>query len=48
MINSNELLETVKELCLIDGISGDEGKVRDYIINESSLVGLKNLSSKGN
>lgn len=34
MINSNELLKTVKELCLIDGISGDEGRVREYIINE--------------
>ncbi len=34
MINKNELLRLVKELCQIDGISGDEGRVREYIINE--------------
>ncbi len=28
------MLDTLKRLCLIDGISGDEGAVRDFIINE--------------
>ena len=28
------MLNLLKQLCLIDGISGDEGNVRDFIINE--------------
>lgn len=28
------MLDLLKELCLLDGISGDEGAVRDFIINE--------------
>ena len=28
------MLDILKKLCLIDGISGDEGAVRDFIINE--------------
>lgn len=27
------MLEALRDLCLIDGISGDEGRVRDYIIS---------------
>lgn len=30
------MLETIKNLCLIDGVSGRENAVRDYIINEVS------------
>lgn len=28
------MIDILKQLCLIDGISGDEGAVRDFIINE--------------
>ena len=28
------MLDTLRELCLINGISGDEGRVRDYIISK--------------
>ena len=28
------MLDLLKRLCLIDGTSGDEGRVRDFIINE--------------
>jgi endoglucanase len=28
------MLDKLRELCLINGISGDEGKVRDYIISK--------------
>ncbi len=28
------MLDLLKRLCLVDGISGDEGKVREFIINE--------------
>ena len=27
------MLNELRNLCLIDGISGDEGKVREYIIS---------------
>ena len=30
----NVMLDTLRELCLINGISGDEGRVRDYIISK--------------
>ena len=28
------MLDLLKQLCLIDGISGDEGAVREFIINQ--------------
>ncbi len=34
MFNKNELMRLIYDLCQIGGISGDESKVREYIINE--------------
>ena len=29
-----KMIETLKKLCLLDGISGDEGEVREYVISQ--------------
>ena len=32
------MLNELKNLCLIDGVSGDEGRVREYIISKGGQV----------
>mgnify|MGYP000481366730 FL=1 len=34
------MLDKLKDLCLLDGISGDEGAVREYIIDKIGDKGL--------
>lgn len=42
------MLETLKELCLLDGTSGSEKSVREYIINQIKDYAEYNVDSLGN